>query len=114
MKKEYKNTGQLIREFRKAKGLTQMELSESVGVSYQQIQKYESGSTKMNTDKLQQVANALKVPVSAFFDENTLEKPPLSDKEQKLIKAFRRIEEEDIQESFLKILSKSGKGKAAL
>ena len=55
-----------------------------VGVSFQQIQKYEYGSTKVNADKLQQVAGALKVPASAFFGEDTYEKLHLSDREKNL------------------------------
>ena len=104
-----KDIGEKIRQLRKHAGLSQEKLAELVGVSFQQIQKYENGSTKMNTDKLQQVANALKVSASAFFIEDTMDKPPLSDMEQKLIKAFRTLGEDDIQECFVKILLKTAK-----
>ena len=81
---------------------------ELVGVSFQQIQKYENGSTKLNTDKLQQVAFALKVPASVFFGEDTYEKSPLSDREKKLVKAFRGLDDEVIQEGVVKLLLKAG------
>ena len=83
--------GLLIRKYRQDAGLSQEKLAEMVGVSFQQIQKYENGSTMLNTDKLQRVATALKVPASAFFEDDTYEKPPLSDRERKLIKAFEAL-----------------------
>lgn len=101
-----KDIGEKVRLLRKHAGLTQEKLAELVGVSFQQIQKYENGSTKLNTDKLQRVATALKIPASAFFSEDTYEKSPLSDREKKLVKAFRGIEDEDIQDSLVKLLIK--------
>jgi transcriptional regulator with XRE-family HTH domain len=103
-----KEIGEKVRLLRKHAGLTQEKLAELVGVSFQQIQKYENGSTKLNTDKLQQVANALKVPASVFFGDDTYEKSPLSDKEKKLVKAFRSLGDEDIQDSLVKLLIKAG------
>lgn len=103
-----KEIGEKIRLLRKHAGLSQERLAEMVGVSFQQIQKYENGTTMLNTDKLQRVANALKVPASTFFEEDTYEKPPLSDREKKLVKAFRKIEDEDIQEGLVKLLVKAG------
>jgi transcriptional regulator with XRE-family HTH domain len=99
-----KEIGEKIRGLRKHAGLSQEKLAEMVGVSFQQIQKYENGSTMLNTDKLQRVSNALKVPASAFFDEDTYEKPPLSDREKKLVKAFRSLDDEIIQEGLVKLL----------
>ncbi|MFZ3208312.1 MAG: helix-turn-helix transcriptional regulator [Geobacteraceae bacterium] len=48
--------GWKIKKLRQNTGLTQENLAEMIGVTFQQIQKYESGKTKLNTDKLQQVA----------------------------------------------------------
>jgi transcriptional regulator with XRE-family HTH domain len=99
-----KDIGEKVRLLRKHAGMTQEKLAELVGVSFQQIQKYENGSTKLNTDKLQQVAKALKVPASAFFEEDTYEKSPLSDRERKLVKAFRCLGDENIQDGLIKLL----------
>lgn len=99
-----KEIGEKIRLLRKHAGMSQERLAEMVGVSFQQIQKYENGSTMLNTDKLQKVAMALKVPASAFFEDDTYEKPPLSDRERKLVKAFRSLEDEGIQAGVTKLL----------
>ncbi|GFO59221.1 DNA-binding protein [Geomonas silvestris] len=103
-----KEIGEKVRLLRKHAGLTQEKLAELVGVSFQQIQKYENGSTKLNTDKLQQVASALNVSASAFFGEDTYEKSPLSDREKKLIKAFRSLGDEEIQDGLVKLIVKAG------
>lgn len=106
-----KEIGEKIRLLRKHAGLSQERLAEMVEVSYQQVQKYEAGSTMLNTDKLQRVAIALRVPSSAFFEDDTYEKPPLSDREKKLVKAFRSLDDEDIQEGLVKLLTRAGERK---
>ncbi|HQB38788.1 MAG TPA: helix-turn-helix transcriptional regulator, partial [Deltaproteobacteria bacterium] len=68
MPKEIITTGEigaLIRKRRKELGLSQEQLSEKVGVSYQQIQRYENGGSMLNVENLQRVANALAVPVTS-------------------------------------------------
>jgi transcriptional regulator with XRE-family HTH domain len=67
MKKETKASGQVVRELRKIKGLTQMELAELVGVSYQQIQKYEKSFDSISVERLKQIAKALDAPMTLFF-----------------------------------------------
>ena len=64
-----KEIGARIRAARKEKGLTQMQLAEKVGVSFQQIQKYETGKDRIFVERLQQIAQALKVPISYFFKD---------------------------------------------
>ena len=105
--------GEKVRLLRKHAGLTQEKLAELVGVSYQQIQKYEAGSTMLNTEKLQLVASALKVPTSAFFEDDTYEKSPLSDREKKLVKAFRTLDDEGVQDGLVKLLLRASDKKAA-
>lgn len=68
--------GSKIREYRQARGLTQKTLGEMLGVSFQQIQKYEQGKNKVSAGRLIMIATALKIPVSFFFyekEKSTLE-----------------------------------------
>ncbi len=60
--------GQRIRALRSAQGLTQTELAQSIGVTFQQIQKYESGANRVSASRLFDLARTLQVPVSHFFD----------------------------------------------
>lgn len=59
--------GQLIRDARKAKGLTQKELGEKLGVADSVITNYESGRQNLTIDTLQRIAEVLEVDVSTFF-----------------------------------------------
>jgi len=51
-------------------GLSQQDLSHSVSVSIQQIQKYEKATNRISSGKLHAFANFLKVPVNYFFEQN--------------------------------------------
>lgn len=103
-----KEIGWRLRKFRQQAGWAQERLAEQIGVSIQQVQKYESGSNKMNTDRLQQVAQALDVPIQSFFSdiENSL---PLAVSEKLLLDSYRAIPNKDIQESILKITTNATK-----
>lgn len=91
-----KEIGEKLREFRKRRGFTQEQLAEKIDVTFQQIQQYESGTSRLNTDKLQAIAIALSVPVAAFFEENPIEST-LSEEEQKLINGFRSLPTPEIR-----------------
>jgi transcriptional regulator with XRE-family HTH domain len=54
--------GARIRTRRKELGLSQEQLAEKVGVSYQQVQRYENGSSTLNVENVQRIAHALGVP----------------------------------------------------
>lgn len=101
-----KEIGEKLKEFRKLRGLTQEQLAEMVEVTFQQIQKYENGNTRLNTDKLQAVAQALDVPVSAFFDEGCRDEKLLSEQEQKLLKGYRSLNSPEIREFIVNTLLK--------
>jgi len=59
--------GRNLKQLRERAGISQEKLAEHVGISKGQIQKYEYGRDKMNTDKLQRVADALSASVQEFF-----------------------------------------------
>jgi transcriptional regulator with XRE-family HTH domain len=50
-------------------GLSQNELGEKLGVSFQQIQKYEKGSNRVSAGALYEISKALNVPVGYFFED---------------------------------------------
>jgi transcriptional regulator with XRE-family HTH domain len=60
--------GKRLRRRRRLLGLTQQQLAVAVGVRFQQIQKYECGANRISAARLWQLAEALEVPVSYFFD----------------------------------------------
>lgn len=49
-------------------GMTQQQLAEKVGIKFQQIQKYETGMNRVSASRLWDIALAMEVPVSFFFE----------------------------------------------
>lgn len=62
------HVGQRIRQRRWMSGMTQQQLAEKVGIKFQQIQKYETGMNRVSASRLWDIAEALSVPVSFFFE----------------------------------------------
>jgi transcriptional regulator with XRE-family HTH domain len=60
--------GKSIRQARVAAGLTQTELGARLGISFQQIQKYEKGRNRVGGGRLYKIARALGVKITYFFD----------------------------------------------
>lgn len=61
--------GQKIKEYRLARGYTQTELAEMIGITFQQVQKYERGSNRVSVSRLVSIAGLLNVPIDFFFEE---------------------------------------------
>mmetsp|Transcript_28787 Transcript_28787/g.75537 ORF Transcript_28787/g.75537 Transcript_28787/m.75537 type:complete len:155 (-) Transcript_28787:308-772(-) len=62
------HVGKRIRHRRWMNGTTQQQLAEAVGIKFQQIQKYETGMNRVSASRLWDIANALSVDVSFFFE----------------------------------------------
>lgn len=60
--------GQRIKAARKLQKLTQTELADGIGVSYQQIQKYEKGDNRVSTSALYEIAKFLGVSMAYFYE----------------------------------------------
>jgi transcriptional regulator with XRE-family HTH domain len=89
--KSNKQVGIEIKKRRKALGISQMKLAGEVGVSFQQIQKYEKGVNKISVERIQQIAGALGTSVHSFFEK---EKAPLvSESPDKYYLHFEMIED---------------------
>lgn len=100
--------GEKLKNLRKKAGYTQERLAEVIGVSRNQLQKYEYGTDGIDTEKLQLLASALSVPVQKFFvDEG--EALPVTVEEKHLLDAYRAISNKEIQESIFKITTNATK-----
>ncbi len=124
MIKTHKEIGTEIKRIRKDLGMSQMKLAEKVGVSFQQIQKYEKGVNKISMEMIQRIAMALGISVNTFFQkEKTLivsEPPgkyyskrksltgetslPLNLEETAMLQLFRKVESKEIREGLIKQL----------
>jgi transcriptional regulator with XRE-family HTH domain len=60
--------GRNIRIWRMARGLSQAQLASRLGVTFQQLQKYEVGSNRIGTGRLVKVAAVLRIPIATLFE----------------------------------------------
>ncbi|MGY6410785.1 MAG: helix-turn-helix domain-containing protein [Alkalilacustris sp.] len=94
------HVGKRIRHRRWLQGMTQQQLADAVGIKFQQIQKYETGMNRVSASRLWDIATALDVQISFFF-EGLAEGPSraagsdvLADKEAlELLRAYYAIPE---------------------
>jgi transcriptional regulator with XRE-family HTH domain len=63
-----KHVGGRVRMQRMVLGMSQEKLGDAIGLTFQQVQKYEKGANRISASRLQQIADVLGVPVTFFFD----------------------------------------------
>ena len=104
--------GQRLRMRRKLAGLSQEQLAERLGVTFQQVQKYEKGTNRISASRLFGAARLLSVPVSYFFEglatpeaeaEHAI---PMTRDEHDLLLAFRSARE-DVRGPFIALVQAS-------
>jgi transcriptional regulator with XRE-family HTH domain len=62
------HVGVRFRQLRKARGLSQHKVAEALGLTFQQVQKYERGINRISASKLYEAAQAMEVDVRYFFE----------------------------------------------
>ena len=70
--------GRNVRVWRMAKGLSQAQLANRLGVTFQQVQKYETGGNRIPTGRLVKLAAILGVPIAALFEGTDAAEPSRS------------------------------------
>ncbi len=113
-----RHLGLQIRKRRMLLGLTQTQLGREIGVTFQQVQKYERGTNRISASRLAQLARVLQVPMSFFFDGapgtagadgaargDQVERDLLERGETaELVRAFYRIRDEAVRSQMLRLL----------
>ena len=106
-------------------GLNQTELGEAIGVTFQQLQKYEKGTNRISASRLFNLSHVLGVPFSFFFDDvpvsasegGDVEVSPSAEAEfmskretLELVKAYTRIADPTIRQALRDLITTLGKG----
>jgi len=99
-----RHVGGRIRERRIMLGLSQQQLAQLIGVTYQQAHKYERGLNRISAGRLYEIAQVLSVPISWFFEGmHTVDGPPEMTPRQRmcleLARNFAMIDNEKHQEA---------------
>jgi transcriptional regulator with XRE-family HTH domain len=108
--------GKRVREQRLAKGMSQMQLAKQLGVTFQQIQKYENGMNRIGSGRLQRIAEALNVSVAHFFQTDGNSPVDTASPAEglavegagRLLQAFRRIANNESRRALLQIAKSLG------
>ena len=102
-----------VRVWRMAKGLSQARLANRLGVTFQQVQKYEIGANRIGTGRLVKIAAILGVPISALFQGTDAAAPSqsllalLSDRRSfRLAHAFAAIKDNTCRVSLVNLVEK--------
>ncbi len=113
LKKIDKHVGQQLRAARIARGYTQEALAAGLKITFQQLQKYESGKDRMSASRMYQVAIFLKMPPTFFFAGlptiKTKPLPLLEKNHIKLLRYYDDLSEKDRKDviKFMKIVTKN-------
>lgn len=97
------HVGKRLRRRRRLLGLTQQQLAESIGIRFQQIQKYECGANRISAARLFQLAKALETPINYFYDGLTDDKTEVAAVNNEGIEVFSRKETLDLIQAYYRL-----------
>jgi len=101
--------GRRLRTFRLQRGLSQEKLADQLGVTFQQVQKYEKGTNRIAAGRLQRIAEVLDLPITEFFAPQRVAGAAPSEIFElldtaaalRLVRAYSRIRDSKVQQALL-------------
>jgi transcriptional regulator with XRE-family HTH domain len=118
-----REVGQNIRIFRTAKAMSQTALGEALGVTFQQVQKYEKGTNRVGSSRLFKIAEVLEVPVERLFPKPDSAKVPMTGElvtnllaapyALRMLRAFAGLSNDEVRRNLVVLtesIAKSGEG----
>ncbi|HHI71288.1 MAG TPA: XRE family transcriptional regulator [Rhodobacteraceae bacterium] len=95
------HVGQRLKEIRTIRGLTQSNVAEQLGISFQQLQKYETGANRVSASRMFELSKLLNVSPSYFFEglegENYESMPPMDMETAKIASVLANIKNEKLK-----------------
>ena len=105
-----RHVGSRVRMRRIMLGMSQEKLGDSLGLTFQQVQKYEKGVNRVGAARLQQIANALDVPVTFFYDGDNKAREVESllfldsSFSLRLLRAYSKIKDQTVQRQLVSLM----------
>lgn len=107
--------GRNIRLRRLSTGISQTELASKIGVTFQQVQKYEKGTNRVGASRLSRIAQVLNVPIAVLFDggpkagaDDRSDESPLALLSEpqmlRVVRAFSKLTDSEVQRSIVALL----------
>jgi transcriptional regulator with XRE-family HTH domain len=113
--------GRRIRAQRLVRGLSQTDLGRSLGITFQQVQKYEKGANRVGAGRLTRIAEVLSVPVAFFFGDHAGGGKGDDASEAlgfletsgavRLVKAYAQIDDTDVRRALVDLAESIAAGK---
>ena len=108
--------GKKLLALRVKHGLTQTDIGYIIDVTYQQVQKYEKGSSRMSASMLINIAKHFAVPIQYFFqsfedEQNKIIPLPFFDEKETLLKYFNTIPSRRIRKQMIRMIAMMATGK---
>ena len=108
--------GRRARERRTLEGMSQTAVAEKLGLTFQQLQKYERGDNRISASRLYELAQLFDVPVSYFFEgieggKNASSRDEMVTKREtlELVRAYYAISDPDVREKIRKLTQAAAK-----
>ncbi len=100
------HVGERVRARRLLTGLSQDAFASKLGVTFQQVQKYEKGANRISASRLYRISKILNVPVSYFFDDMDGQEilSGLKREGLELVRAFNRIEKPSTRKQVISLI----------
>ncbi len=102
-----REVGQRLRIARNAKGVSQGQLGKAVGLTFQQIQKYERGVNRISCSRLWEFSKLLDVKMSYFFDNADDGEELLDNQQISLLAAFNKVKDKATAISVVRTLGEN-------
>jgi len=99
--------GKQIRTCRVLRDMSQTDLAKKIGITFQQVQKYENGTSRVAASRLHKIAEVLKVPVSGFFVHDPRAVDIQDEKNEKMMKNWSKLRTRkgrDMAIAFIRVL----------
>ena len=111
------HVGSRVRLRRKLLGMSQTDLGNALGLTYQQIQKYERGTNRISAGRLYQLSHFLDVPVEYFFEEleegvtaSSEDDVMLKSETLEMVRAYYRIRDPKVRKALHALTKAMAKG----
>lgn len=105
--------GRRIRERRRYVGMNQAKLGDALGITFQQIQKYELGANRVSASRLSEIASLLNVPIAYFFgglETNAGGGGPHRDETIELVRRYYAIPDPRVRRKFVELVKAAAVG----
>ena len=100
--------GRAVARVRQQKGLSQSAMAKALGISFQQVQKYEAGQNRLSAGRLYEIAKLTGCPVSDFYPREDQTASPsvlmVTHEGRRLLEHFPRIEDRELRRSLAHIV----------